>query len=250
MKQKIFLMLSAAMLMLACAQQPQPKPTYQRPASAEGDSTIYGLACDGCNDTILIYLNDPYDGSAPDTLNILEASRARQVFGSIRIGDKVAAVRDTANPKRARLVIVTQDLLGQWCYKVKPTLKRRAGADVLSVEHFMEQMPDSLRGQLDAEREYGFTLKVDSVALPIGYRQAAADADAESPLEYPALKRYRQWYIRNGQLLLTEARPDSLGNATPAVTDTAELVMLTPDTLVLRFPSGEQSYYRKQEAKE
>ena len=163
---------------------------------------------------------------------------------------RAAAVRDTADPKRARLVIVTQDLLGQWCYKVKPTLKRRAGADVLSVEHFMEQMPDSLRGQLDAEREYGFTLKVDSVALPIGYRQAAADADAESPLEYPALKRYRQWYIRNGQLLLTEARPDSLGNATPAVTDTAELVMLTPDTLVLRFPSGEQSYYRKQEAKE
>ena len=44
-----------------------------------GDSTVYGLACDGCNDTILVFL--PRTGGDPDTFNILGASKQHQVFG-------------------------------------------------------------------------------------------------------------------------------------------------------------------------
>ena len=211
------------------------------------DTTIYGLVCDGSNDTIIVFLHDPYDGTDPDTLNILEASRAQQVFGALRIGDKVAIIRDTADDKRASLVIVTQDLLGQWCYKVKPTLRRRVAMDSLATDSLISEQPDSIKRMLNTEVEYGVTLKIDSVAMPIGMGADRTYTDGAQLVEFPPLKRYRQWYIRDGKLLLTQMKLDSLGNTAPLSTDTATLVVLTPDTLVLRFPDGEQAYYKKAE---
>ena len=50
--------------------------------------------------------------------------------------------------------------------------------------------------------------------------------------------------------MLVEIMLDSLGNMKPINTDTAEIVLLTPDTLVLRFSEGERSYYHKTETAE
>ena len=46
---------------------------------------------------------------------------------------------------------------------------------------------------------------------------------------------------------MSEGARDSLGNITVTNTDTAQLVLLHRDTLVLRFNEGEQGYYRKVE---
>lgn len=238
----------AALVLAACSTGlPQQPTANSRPAADSDDTTIYGLVCDGSNDTIIVFLNDPYDGADPDTLNILEASKAQQVFGSLRIGDKVAIMRDTADGTRASLVIVTQDLLGQWCYKVKPTLRRRAAMEGMGADSLASSQPDSIKRLLDTEVEYGLTLKIDSVAMPIGMGAASTNTDSEQLVEFPPLKRYRQWCIRDGKLLLTQTTLDSLGNTAPLSTDTATLVVLTPDSLVLRLADGEQAYYRKAE---
>ena len=218
-------------------------------ATTGDDATIYGLVCDGTNDTIVIYLNDPYDGADPDTLDILEASRNRQVFGNLRIGDKIALIRDTTDTTKAKLVIVTQDLLGQWCYKEKPTLRRKAHNDGQAAATVIQQLPDSIKCLLEEELELGFILKIDSMAMPVGIRPSAT-IDEDSPVEYPQVKRYRQWYIQNGKLLLAEASVDSLGNRAPVRIDTAQFNRLPPDTLTLKIADEEKSYYRKTEMSE
>ena len=92
-----------------------------------GDSTVYGLACDGCTDTILVLLRD-INGD-PDTFDILEASRNQQVFGHPRIGDQMAVVlAPRQHPARtvATMVIDIDKIQGSWCYMVTPTLRKRA----------------------------------------------------------------------------------------------------------------------------
>lgn len=243
MKHCAILVLLALCLSMGCSRPQKRSFVVVNKALAMGDSTLYGLVCDGSNDSIVVFLPDPYDGSDPDTLDILEASSLHQVFGILRIGDKIALKRNPVDSTKADLVIVTQDLLGQWCYKVKPTLRRRAG--MYSSEH----MPDSVRQLLEEEREFGIMLKVDSVAFSVGQRPRAT-VDEESPVEYPPVKRYRKWYISNGHLMLMQANTDSLGNAIPVAVDTVDLVRLDADTLVLRFSNGEHSYYRKKEEAE
>ena len=248
MKQFALIILLAGVLAAGCAKQQKSPFNKQQMTAASDEDTFYGLVCDGSNDTILIYLPELYDGSDPDTLDILDASKERHVFGTLRVGDRVAIIRDSADAKKASTIIVTQDLLGQWCYKVKPTLKRRAGEGNAVREGSMGLEPDSIQQLLGEEREYGFVLKIDSMALPIGIRPSAITENEDSPVEYPVAKRYRQWHIHDGRLLLTETSLDSLGNTIPLATDTAELVMLSADSLVLRFPDKVQSYYRKTES--
>lgn len=241
----LFFLMTTFLLTIACQQQPAISSVKQAKSVDDSDNTFYALVCEGSNDSILICLPDPYDGSDPDTLDILGATHRHRVFGHLYAGDRVAVMRDSTDSKSASLVIVTQDLLGQWCYKVKPRIRRRAKMVTDSLSQAYGELPDTLRKHLIAEREYGFTLKADSVAMPIGMRQSRSDE--ESLVEYPPLKRYLQWYIRNGQLMLVEMTLDSLGNSIPLATDTAELVELTRDTLVLRMSDGLHGYYHKAE---
>ena len=64
-------------------------------------------------------------------------------------------------------------------------------------------------------------------------------------MEYPELKRYRQWNLYNGRILLSETKRDSLGTQHVISTDTAVIALLRRDTLLLRFSDHEQGYYRK-----
>ena len=70
-------------------------------------------------------------------------------------------------------------------------------------------------------------------------------ADENSPVIFPPFKRYRQWHLYNGQLILSETSRDTLGNVSITNNDTAAFVMLRRDTLVLRFSDKEQGYYRR-----
>jgi len=216
-----------------------------------GDSTIYGLACDGCTDTILVLLRDVTQN--PDTFDILDASRNQLVFGHPRIGDQMAVVLaapdSSANDQKpvARMVVDIDKILGSWCYMVTPQLRKRADVDKQMEQEFLKKMPDSTLQRLLQPREHGFTLKNEHQAQPIGMVRQGNTTDDRSPVEYPVVKRYREWYLYNGRLILNEARRDSLGEQQVLSSDTADFVLLRRDSLVLRFSDGERSYYRKSE---
>lgn len=236
------------LLAIGCAQQSQPS-MQDTPLPDTDGAMVYGLVCDGSNDTIVIFLREPYNGEDPDTLNILQVSQEHRVFGHPVIGDRIAVLLNDTDSTKADIVIAEKDLLGEWCYKVKPQLKPRAGLDEAWLEEHMSQVADSIQQLLEEEREYGFELKIDSMVMPIGYVTKKND-DGKDLVEYPPLKHYRQWYIDNGRLLLKESIRDSLGQRRMWKTDSTELVVLTHDTLVLRFPDGLQGFYRREVVKE
>jgi len=236
-------------LTVACTEKKTGEKTdADKAANAEAiaDKTIYGLACDGCNDTILVFLTLDYDGSDPDTLHILEATRNHQVFGQIRIGDKLAIVPNAQDSTLADMVIVIEDLMGQWSRQVLPTLRERADMEGLSQHQKENSLPDSIRELLSIPLEYTFVIKPDNMCYTLG-SQRAHTTDEVLPVEYPELKRYREWHIAGGHFLFTVVGLDTLGNETVTAVDTTQLLLLSPDSLVIQFPDGPHSYYKKVE---
>ena len=233
-----------AVLMLACgsnSQQAHLQTETNGQYQVEGDSTIYGLACDGCTDTILVILRDVRKD--PDTLNILEASRRHRVFGSLNIGHKLAVMRNAKDSTVADIVIDMGSLCGRWCYKVMPVMRRRANMSEKTEEQLLQMLPDSLRELLMTPREYGFHLIGEGSIRPIGEHSRALTSDDKSFVDYPTQRRYRDWKIINGLLVFSEMGIDSLGKPQTVHCDTAQLELLTPDTLVLRFKDRLQGYY-------
>lgn len=209
-----------------------------------GDSTVYGLACDGCTDTVIVLL--PYSGADPDTFHILEAVRGHQLFGHPQIGDRLALLRNRQDTCVADIVIDIDQLTGQWCYEVTPRLRRWAGMSQTE-QQAPPPLPDSILSRLLQPRELGFQLNGDFTARPVGTVPRAKSSDERSPVEYPRQKLYHEWRIANGRLLLSETTLDSLGNIVVTGCDTARLVMLRRDSLVLRINDTEQGYYRKKD---
>lgn len=260
-KTTIGIVTTAMLLAVGCGSRQEATELPQKTAVADrlpDDEMVYGLACDGCTDTILVLLSDI--NANPDTFDILEASRNQRVIGHPRIGDQMAVMllndsdsRDTDSllPKRrmktAAMVIDIDKLLGSWCYMVTPKLRQRAGIDKDMQQDFLKNVPDSVIRRLMQPREYGFQLKNDYQAQPIGLVRQGNTTDDRSPVEYPVLKRYHEWRLLNGRLILNETRRDSLGEQQLVSSDTAEFVRLRLDSLVLRFNDGEHSYYRKTE---
>lgn len=240
--------MAAVLLTVACGKkQPVTETTKEAivPEQPTEDKMIYGLACDGCTDTILVLLRDI--NGAPDTFDILDASRNKQVFGRPQIGDQMAVVLSNDSSHTANLVIDIDKLLGTWCYMVTPKLRRLAGIDKKMEQEFLAKTPDSVLQRLMQPREYGFLLKNDHQAQPVGMVRQGNTTDDRSPVEYPELKRYREWQLLNGRLILNETRRDSLGEQQLVNSDTADFVILRQDTLVLRFADGEHGYYRKEQ---
>ena len=244
MKRTIIILAAAAMLLGAChsgTQTEKNSAVYNETVTLEGDSTVYGLACDGCTDSLLVYL--PFSGGDPDTIDILNARIQRKVFGRPEVGDEVAFVLNASNKKVADLVINIDRLKGSWCYQVMPKLRRRLGASADSVVQLPPDVPDSLKKKWFQPREYGLELQRDNMVRPIGAQTRGKEQ--QGPVEYPEMKRYREWHIYNGHLLLMETRRDTTGARKTISTDTADIVVMRHDSLLLRFADHEQGYYRK-----
>ena len=252
MKRTFFILFSLVLLFAACGhsgnnngnEQTSNDSLSQAPITLqlEGDSTIYGLACEGSNDSILVILTSV--DSAPDTIDILNARINRRVFGRPDIGDQVAISMDAERKSVADIVINIDRLKGEWCYQVMPRLRRRIGAAADSAVQLPPDFPDSLRKKWFQPREYGFELRRDNTVHTIGIQRNEAERQP-GPVEYPTLKRYRQWYVYNGHLLFCETRRDTLGHQQVISTDTADIVFMRRDTLLLRFTDHEQGYYRR-----
>ena len=253
MRKSVFFLVAAMMTALAVscsgsATDKSEKANDSVVTTLPGDSTIYGLACDGCTDTILVLLQDVTQD--PDTFDILDASRNQLVFGHPRIGDQMAVVlapSDSTQKPVARMVVDIDKILGAWCYMVTPTLRKRADVDKKMEQEFLKEIPDTTLQRLLQPREYGFLLKNEHQAQPIGIVRQGNTTDDRSPVEYPEMKRYREWFLYNGRLILNETRRDSLGEQQLLSSDTADFVLLRRDSLVLRFSDGEHGYYRKSE---
>jgi len=244
MKQTVIILAATAMLLGAChsgTQTEENSTVYNETVTLEGDSTVYGLACDGCTDSLLVYL--PFSGGDPDTIDILNARVQRKVFGRPEVGDEVAFVLNASNKKVADLVINIDRLKGSWCYQVMPKLRRRLGAPANSVAQLPPDFPDSLKKKWFQPREYGLELQRDNMVRPIGAQTRGREQ--QGPVEYPEMKRYREWHIYNGHLLLMETRRDTTGARKTISTDTADIVVMRHDSLLLRFADHEQGYYRK-----
>ena len=211
----------------------------------DGDSTVYALTAPGSNDSILVFITLPYDGADPDTVNILDALRHQQIFGRPAVGDNVAILlndsltEEEALPSQAsaKCVIVTEQFIGTWCYKVYPRLRRQLGEGPL---------PPRLQQMLQEPREYGMVVKPAGVMVSIGAYDRR-NADDQLPVVYPHAKNYGRWAIFNGRLVLSEVERDTIGNITTIDTDTADFIRMRRDTLILRFHDGERKFYRKTE---
>lgn len=237
MKKACILLAVAALMAAACGQKPLPKEKFDTISTYHnepGDTSLYGLACDGTTDSLLVFL--PYTGGDPDTFDIFDALADHRVLGRPLIGDKLAVVLRTDTDSVAssiypvaELVVNINRLYGQWNYMVTPTLK--------TLRQPARPLPDSIRQRFLAPREYGLRLKSDGLAYTTGMPRQQT-SDERSPVVYPPAKRYNGWKLYNGHLILTT---DSASHQQP---DTATIVLMRRDSLVLRFADHEQAYYR------
>jgi len=212
---------------------------------AKGDSTLYGLACEGCTDSVLVFLS--FDGGDPVTYDIIDATKRKKIIGHPETGDWVGVILNPTDKKKADMVIDLDQLKGQWVYQAMPKLREQnKNSVVMSDEEKATQ--DSMIKAAMVPREQGFSLKRSSVAEPIGFvfRQ---NPDDESPVEYPAVRMYSEWHVFNGKLLLVvggmKAPNGKKTQPQKVETDTIDFVFMTSDSLQLRFKDGVRNYYRK-----
>lgn len=222
------------------------KPAYT--VRLQGDSAVYGLACDGCNDTVVVVL--PEDNSDPVTYNIMEAKRRKRVLGKVQIGDRLCIVLDKKNKTKADVVVDIDKLSGIWCYIVMPKMRDAGQMSAKAQARMMSNMSDSLKETYLIPREYGFYLKRDWIASSVGYVDDNNALAQESPVEYPPLGYFTAWHLWNGMLVITSGTPSSKNNGQINVktlqNDTCSIDYLYGDSLVLSSDGISRSYYRKE----
>ena len=242
-------------LMAACVQKetekPLPEPTSEgklnREQLLEGDSTIYGLACEGCNDSVVILL--PGDGSDPVTYNIIDAHRHNRVMGRLKVGDWIGLMRNPADSTVADFVLNLDELKGTWCYVVMPKWRDATNMTPQAQAILEESMPDSVKKEFFVPREYGFSLKRQWTAQSVGYVRKSPLED-QSPVVYPRLLYFTEWYILNCRLVMTsreyQKKDDSEEMELAGYrNDTCDVVFLSGDSLVLSSDGESRGYYRR-----
>ncbi len=250
----LFIICVVTLAIMACGDRhqrgdnnPNLAISYSKPA--KGDSTLYGLACPGCTDSVVIVLPD--SGGDPVRYDILTATKMRRVYGDLQIGDWIGIIPDKDNPGQAYSVIDLDELKGTWTYSVMPTLRDISGLSKRQQERILAHMPDSIVETYMVPREYGFTLKRQSVATPVGFVLQSSTVADDSPVEYPSVPMVSEWHVFNGRLILT--RKDGTDTRkvaeTAVVRDTLDFAFMRGDSLALRSRDGVVTgYHRRKDA--
>lgn len=218
-----------------------------------GDSTIYGLACEGCSDSTIVLL--PNDGSDPVHYDIIDATRNHQVLGKISTGDWIGIVRNKQDHHVADIVVNLDQLKGIWCYIVMPTMRDTSSMSPRMQQRFLREMPDSVKQTFLIPREYGFWLKRQWEASSVGYVQQVSTLADESPVVYPPLGYFIKWHILNGKFVMISGKPiydknNKVTGYSQMSNDTCSIDYLDEDSLVLTDRDGSRSYYRKNDINE
>lgn len=268
MKRIFFYLIAAMSLLFACTGQKVEMEEEEAGILSDslfaGDTMLYGLACDGCTDSVLVLL--PGDGSDPVRYDIIDAKREGRVLGRPRIGDWIGVVVNDSDSLACDLVINLEQLKGTWCYIVKPKLRDYDKMSRRMLQRIMNNMNDSLREAYLVPREYGFTLKNQYAANVVGMVGQQSALEDESPVVYPMPDWYVGWHMMNGKLLLfkgdraqmskqmtkqistEEETNDSVTVKMDLKCDTTEVIYLDDDSLVLRYKDFTRSYYRRANA--
>ena len=239
----------AALSLAACGGNKKGNDSVQvvKDVRLPGDSTFYGLACDGCTDSVLVVL--PSDDSDPVKFNIIEAMRSHKVFGRPKIGDMMAVVVSKDNKRKADMVIDLEELKGTWVYLSMPKMRKHGpmgGRPMAMPKPDPER--DSMMKAMMVPIEQGFKIKKNFQMEPVGLQYATTSLSGDNPLEYPQVKYYKEWNLLNGKLVLTEGTIE-IGRhkrkKARLARDTVEIMLMMKDSLQLKFKNGIKSYYRK-----
>ena len=251
----IYILCCLAMILVACGQAKEGKITSKKgkmndELRLKGDKTIYGLACEGCSDSIVILL--PNDGSDPVSYDIIDAYRNHKVMGKPKVGDWIGLVVSDEDPTVADFVVDLDELKGTWCYVVMPKMRDFDNMSEKLQKRMMRDMPDSIKETFLIPREYGFSLKRQWTAQSVGYVQE--NSLHESPVVYPKLGYFTAWHIWNGKLVMTSGEPTFSQNSKEITiknqrNDTCDIVFLGNDSLVLASDGISRSYYRNSDVK-
>lgn len=218
---------------------------------AKNDSMLYGLACDGCNDSVIVLLPD--SGGDPIFYDIMEARRNHKIFGRPAVGDKMAVLVDPGNPRRLITAINLEQLLGTWVYMQLPEMRRSRDSirrDSI-IRHLSEEERARYKAVIDSLRvpvEYGYTLKRDFTVSVVGGPPRRTSLDAQTPMEYPSIMHYKEWHVHNGRLVLSYGGvkiENMEGTNAELRNDTVDLVLLRRDTMALRFANKVQGFRLK-----
>lgn len=245
---------AATLLSHSCTQPSTPKKHHTNDElRLSGDKTVYGLACEGTNDSTVVLL--PSDGSDPISYDILDASRNHKVLGDIDTGDWIGLMVNPTSNRTADLVIDLDELKGIWCYIVMPTMRDYSTMSPRLQKRIMQNMSDSVKQNFLIPREYGFWLKRQWEATSVGYVQEASTLADESPVVYPPLGYFVNWHIWNGYFVMVSGKPtydkdNKVTGYTDVSYDTCSIDYLGNDSLVLTDRDGSRSYYRKRDIKE
>lgn len=253
MKLKTFLwLLSAAQPLAGCLSDNQTGKTDEHAPitlskPAKGDSTIYGLVCDGTCDTAIVLL--PFTGGDPVSYNVVEARRNKRIVGDMKVGDWAGIIANGLNRRVADMAVDLDQLKGIWCYMVMPRMRAFETMSKRMQAQLSNALPDSIKRTYMIPREYGFWLKRGGVAQSVGYIPAQSSLENESPVVYPPLGFFVSWRIFNGRVIVTGGTPvkarDNSFQIANFVDDTCSIDYLGEDSLVLSDSDGSRSYYRK-----
>ena len=214
----------------------------------KNDSMIYGLACDGSSDSVVVLW--PFNGD-PVTFSCIDAKHAGKVMGRPEIGDWVGVMVDPSDTTEATLVVNLDELKGTWTYPVMPVFKDLQHMSKRMQRRFMAQMDDSIKQSFMIPRQYGFVLKRSRQAMAVGRIMRNNTLEDDSPVSYPEVKNYKRWYVANGKLLLVSGDLGMPGDAKtkrrPDVVDTLTFEKLQGDSLVLS-QNGIKYHFHRQES--
>ena len=200
----------------------------------------------GCTDSVVVLL--PNSGGDPVRYNILEATRKRQVFGDIEIGDWICVLPTKGEINHASMVVDLDKLKATWTYQVMPHLRDLSHLTRRQQARILANMPDSIVETYMVPREYGFTLKRMGEARSVGFVMQNSSVEDDSPVEYPEVPQYTEWHAYNGKLLLVKGRYEVQGvvfNEKPTI-DTLTFLYMKDDSLALSDSQGRiYSYHRK-----
>ena len=239
----IFLLIMVSAIVFSCGNKTKmnewENDTLSKRDRSNGDSTLYGLACDGCTDSVLVFLS--FEGGDPITFDIIEASKMKKIIGRPATGDWVGVIVNGKDKKKADMVIDLDQLKGSWVYQAMPQRRENKKKELNIYVDQAEE--DSIIKSLMVPMEQGFALKRNSVASPIGM---IFSTDETCPVVYPKVKMYSDWGILNGKLLLIAKSMKKPGQKKDKIeVDTAEFVFMMKDSLRLKFKDEIKSYYRK-----
>lgn len=215
----------------------------------KNDSMVYGLTCDGTTDSVIVLW--PFSGN-PITYSCIDAKQNGRVIGKPEIGDWVGIMKNPEDSTEAQMVIDLDMLKGTWTYPVMPVMKELQNMSRRMQRRMMANMPDSVKETFFVPREYGFTLKRGHAAQPVGRIMRSNSLQDDSPVQYPEVKNYKQWYMCNGKLLLISGFPPMMGDTKkktkPDVVDTLEFRYMDNDSLILSQNGTTYHFHRKQNA--